>query len=401
MGENPESDSDSDSDGADVHQTTRNMVREQENELLKYKTAKVVKEKGEYPEINSLPGRKLDHGALPGSRVKVFYDDMWMTVDKYKKQRENHSRPSLSMMHALYAGLPKTTSGKKDAQTLVSNLGTRPARASKPFSVQVHVPVTRDILPATREAAVSAGETKTAATAFVRRSSNPPSDNSFVKTPFAGSRPGYTFQTNGKWGDGYYKIISPVPVQSTSLEYPDSTKLHNYSSGYSDMGGRFIPYVIYKGNPMPLSEYKVLYKKHNPPPKIFKNINNGLVGKMIGSPKSSMVKVQVINKDIVSFLQQTPFHSYITFWPTQDMRLQISTLRKEGGRKYKKKRKSKTHCRRKRKRKRTKKFRKGSKSKTHKGKNFETRKTSKNYNSKRWKRMTGRRTRKAPLFPFI
>jgi len=47
-----------------------------------------------------------------------------------------------------------------------------------------------------------------------------------------------------------------------------------------------------------------------------------------------------------------------------------------------------------------KKFRKGSKSKTHRGKNFETRKTSKNYNSKRWKRMTGRRTRKAPLFPF-
>ena len=34
-------------------------------------------------------------------------------------------------------------------------------------------------------------------------------------------------------------------------------------------------------------------------------------------------------------------------------------------------------------------------------KNFETRKTSKNYNSKRWKRMTGRRTRKAPLFPFV
>jgi len=57
--------------------------------------------------------------------------------------------------------------------------------------------------------------------------------------------------------------------------------------------------------------------------------------------------------------------------------------------------------RRKRKRKRTKKFRKGSKSKTHRGKNFETRKTSKNYNSKRWKRMTGRRTRKSPLFPFV
>ena len=57
--------------------------------------------------------------------------------------------------------------------------------------------------------------------------------------------------------------------------------------------------------------------------------------------------------------------------------------------------------RRKRKRKRTKKFRKGSRSKTHRGKNFETRKTSKNYNSKRWKRMTGRRTRKSPLFPFV
>ena len=57
--------------------------------------------------------------------------------------------------------------------------------------------------------------------------------------------------------------------------------------------------------------------------------------------------------------------------------------------------------RRKRKRKRTKKFRKGSRSKTHRGKNFETRKTSKNYNSKRWKRMTGRRVRKAPLFPFV
>ena len=70
--------------------------------------------------------------------------------------------------------------------------------------------------------------------------------------------------------------------------------------------------------------------------------------------------------------------------------------RTEGGRR-RKRRKPK----RKRKRKRTKKFRKGSKSKTHKGKNFETRKTSKNYNSKRWKRMTGRRTRKAPLFPFV
>ena len=48
-----------------------------------------------------------------------------------------------------------------------------------------------------------------------------------------------------------------------------------------------------------------------------------------------------------------------------------------------------------------KKFRKGSKSKTHKGKDFETRKTSKNYSSKRWKRITGRRTRRAPLFPFV
>jgi hypothetical protein len=68
----------------------------------------------------------------------------------------------------------------------------------------------------------------------------------------------------------------------------------------------------------------------------------------------------------------------------------------KGGRR-RKRRKTK----RKRKRKRTKKFRKGSKSKTHRGKDFETRKTSKNYNSKRWKRMTGRRTRKSPLFPFV
>jgi hypothetical protein len=45
-------------------------------------------------------------------------------------------------------------------------------------------------------------------------------------------------------------------------------------------------------------------------------------------------------------------------------------------------------------------FRKGTKSKTHRGKDFETRKRSKYYNSKRWKRMTGRRTRKAPLFPW-
>ena len=50
---------------------------------------------------------------------------------------------------------------------------------------------------------------------------------------------------------------------------------------------------------------------------------------------------------------------------------------------------------------RKKKFRKGSKSKTHRGKNFETRKTSKKYNSKLWKRMTGRRTIRAPLFPFV
>ena len=69
-----------------------------------------------------------------------------------------------------------------------------------------------------------------------------------------------------------------------------------------------------------------------------------------------------------------------------------------GGRRRKRRRR---RTKRKRKRKRTKKFRKGSRSKTHRGKNFETRKTSKNYNSKRWKRMTGRRTRKAPLFPFV
>ena len=233
--------------------------------------------------------------------------------------------------------------GAKDAQTLVSNLGTRPARASKPFSVQVHVPVTRDILPATREAAVSAGETKTAATAFVRRSSNPPSDNSFVKTIKSHyPRPGYTFQTNGKWGDGYYKIISPVPVQSTSLEYPHPKNLHNFLSGYTDMGGSLIPYVIYKGNPMPLSKYKVLYKKHNPPPQIFKNKNSGFVGRMI-SHQSGIAKVQVLNKDSVSFRQQIPFRPYIAYWPIKSMRFEISTLRKQGGRKYKKKRKSKTH----------------------------------------------------------
>ena len=51
-------------------------------------------------------------------------------------------------------------------------------------------------------------------------------------------------------------------------------------------------------------------------------------------------------------------------------------------------------------RKRRRRFKKGTKSKTHKGKDFETRKTSKYYNSKRWKRMTGRRTRRAPLFPW-
>jgi len=51
-------------------------------------------------------------------------------------------------------------------------------------------------------------------------------------------------------------------------------------------------------------------------------------------------------------------------------------------------------------RKRRRRFKKGTKSKTHRGKDFETRKTSKNYNSKRWKRMTGRRTRRAPLFPW-
>ena len=51
-------------------------------------------------------------------------------------------------------------------------------------------------------------------------------------------------------------------------------------------------------------------------------------------------------------------------------------------------------------RKRRRRFKKGTKSKTHRGKDFETRKTSKYYNSKRWKRMTGRRTRRAPLFPW-
>lgn len=75
-----------------------------------------------------------------------------------------------------------------------------------------------------------------------------------------------------------------------------------------------------------------------------------------------------------------------------DYRTQKSLLllqdQKKGG-------KRKTHHRRRRKR-----FRKGTKSKTHRGKDFETRKTSKNYNSKRWKRMTGRRTRRAPLFPW-
>jgi len=57
--------------------------------------------------------------------------------------------------------------------------------------------------------------------------------------------------------------------------------------------------------------------------------------------------------------------------------------------------KRKRHLRRK-----TRRFRKGTKSKTHRGKDFETRKSSKYYNSKRWKRMTGRRTRRAPLFPW-
>ena len=71
--------------------------------------------------------------------------------------------------------------------------------------------------------------------------------------------------------------------------------------------------------------------------------------------------------------------------------------RTRGGRRKKtrKGRRKKTKKRRKKK-----KFRKGSKSKTHRGKDFETRKSSKNYNRKRWKRITGRRTRRAPLFPF-
>jgi hypothetical protein len=144
-------------------------------------------------------------------------------------------------------------------------------------------------------------------------------------------------------------------AQSTSLEYPDATELFNYSSGYRDIHGRPIPFVIYKGNPMPLSEYKVLYKKHNPPKRIVYYLNkyNGHIGKMIEPPNSSsMAKVEVKNKDKESFLKESQFSSYITFWPLKAM--QECAYRKEGGRKYKKKRKSKTHCRRKRKRKRTK-----------------------------------------------
>ena len=72
--------------------------------------------------------------------------------------------------------------------------------------------------------------------------------------------------------------------------------------------------------------------------------------------------------------------------------------RRGGARKKSRRRKRRRKTKRKRKSKR---FKKGTKSKTHKGKDFETRKTSKNYNSKRWKRITGRRTRRAPIFPFI
>ena len=47
------------------------------------------------------------------------------------------------------------------------------------------------------------------------------------------------------------------------------------------------------------------------------------------------------------------------------------------------------------------KFKRGTKSKTHSGKDFETRKTSKRYRSKQLKKLTGKGTMLAPVFPFI
>ena len=73
-------------------------------------------------------------------------------------------------------------------------------------------------------------------------------------------------------------------------------------------------------------------------------------------------------------------------------------------RRHKRRRTRRKHHRKRKKtrnkRKRRRRFKKGTRSKTHKGNNFETRKNSKRYSQKRLKKLTGRRTMRAPVFSF-
>ena len=72
-----------------------------------------------------------------------------------------------------------------------------------------------------------------------------------------------------------------------------------------------------------------------------------------------------------------------------------------GGRRRRRKTRSKSKGKRKHVKRRTRKFYKGKKSKTHKGKDFTTRKRSKRYSEKRFKKLFGKKTVRAPVFPYL
>lgn len=56
---------------------------DQKNNLLNIQTKRIVSEHGEYPEINSLPGRKFVDGVF-----MVFYNNKWMDVKEYNELAE-------------------------------------------------------------------------------------------------------------------------------------------------------------------------------------------------------------------------------------------------------------------------------------------------------------------------
>ena len=56
----------------------KKYLEDQQNNMLNIQTKRIVSKKGEYPEINSLPGRKMMNGAF-----MVFYDNKWMNWKTY------------------------------------------------------------------------------------------------------------------------------------------------------------------------------------------------------------------------------------------------------------------------------------------------------------------------------